>query len=92
VFQLSQEEISYPGGTMNAEQALKITVDTVRLDSVLLGEAPNMNRLTFWLSELHYGRKWTGTTWTHCVPRDIIKHAANIAETHSGTAAILAAL
>lgn len=75
---------------MTVEQALKITADTVKLDATLLGEAPNLNRLTFWLSELSYGRKWTGATWSHCVPRDLIKHAANIAELHSTPAAILA--
>ena len=69
---------------MNAEQALKITADTVRLDATLTGEAPNLNRLTFWLSELSYGRKWIGATWSHCVPRDIIRTAADITtQTHT---------
>ena len=76
---------------MNAEQALKITVDTLKLDAVLTGEPVNLNRTTFWLSELHYGRKWVGPTWSHTVPRDIIKTAANIAETHIGAAALVAA-
>lgn len=77
---------------MNTEQALKITLDTVRLDSVLLGEAPSLNRLTFWLSELSYGRKWVGATWSHCVPRDLIQTAAAIAEESYTPAALLAAL
>lgn len=63
---------------MKSLEALKITVDTVKLDATLLGEAPNLNRLTFWLSELSYGKKWVGATWSHCVPRDIIRTAAGI--------------
>lgn len=77
---------------MNKDQALKITTDTIKLDALLLGEAPNLNRITFWLSELSYGRKHVGTTWSHTVPRDIIKTAAEITEQHMTAREILAAL
>lgn len=77
---------------MNKEQALKITVETIHLDSTLSGEPVNLNRVTFWLSELHYGRKWVGNSWSHCAgSRDIIKTAAEIAESNH-TAAELTAL
>lgn len=68
---------------MNREQALKITVDTIKLDSVLLGEPVNLNRVTFWLSELSYGNKWTGDkVWQHTPTNDIVRTAAAIAESH----------
>lgn len=64
---------------MDNAVALKITIDTIKLDATLTGESVNLNRVTFWLSELSYGRKWLGATWTHTVPRDIIQTAAEIA-------------
>jgi hypothetical protein len=75
---------------MNAEQALKITLDTIKLDAVLLGEPVSLNRVTFWLSEIRFGIKWTGPTWSHCVPRDIIKTAAAIAESNHTARELLA--
>jgi hypothetical protein len=73
---------------MNAEQALKIITDFISLDAVLLSDSPNLNRTTFLLSELSYGRKHTGATWSHCVPRDIIRTAAEIAELDHTAAAL----
>jgi hypothetical protein len=75
---------------MEAAEALKITVDTLKLDATLLGEAPNLNRVTFWLSEIRFGIKWTGSTWSHTVPRDIIKTAAAIAESNHTARELLA--
>lgn len=67
---------------MNTEQALKITVNAIRLDATLKGEAANLNRVTFWLSELSYGRKWFGDTSSRPVARDIVQTAAAIASQH----------
>lgn len=75
---------------MNKDQALKITVDAIRLDATLSGEPANLNRVTFWLSELHYGRKWFGADWSHTVPRDIIQTAASIAREGHTPAQLLA--
>lgn len=63
---------------MNAEQALKITLGAIQVDATLKGESVNLNRVTFWLSELSYGRKWFGPSWHHAVPRDIVQTAAAI--------------
>lgn len=68
---------------MNKEQAVRITVDTLKLDAVLTGEAVSLNRVTFWLSELSYGNKWTGDkVWQHTPANDIVRTAAAIAESH----------
>ena len=67
---------------MSVEQALVITSEAIRTDSILSGEAVNLNRVTFWLSELSYGRKWFGTTMSRTVPRDIVQTAAEIAESN----------
>jgi hypothetical protein len=74
---------------MNTEQALKITVDTLKLDSLLTGEPVNLNRVTFWLSELSYGRKHVGASWSHAVPRDIVQTAAKITEGHYSPAELV---
>jgi hypothetical protein len=66
---------------MDNATALRITVDTIKLDATLTGEEVNLNRVTFWLSELSYGRKWIGDSWSHVVPRDIIQTAAELAST-----------
>lgn len=71
---------------MDSSQALKITVNAIRVDSTLMGEPLNLNRVTFWLSELSYGRKWMGATWSHTVALDIIQTAASIASgNHTAT-------
>ena len=74
---------------MNLEQALTIIINYIALDATLSGESVNLNRVTFLLSELSYGRKHTGPTWSHCVPRDIIRTAAEITESaHSASALV----
>ena len=75
---------------MNVEQATKITVDTLKLDATLTGEPANLNRTTFWLSELSYGRKWVGSTYSHTVPCDIIQTAAAIAENNYSAVELVA--
>jgi hypothetical protein len=69
---------------MNVEQATKITVNAIQLDATLSGETVNLNRVTFWLSELSYGRKWMGSTMSHFLSNDIVATAARIAaENHT---------
>lgn len=64
---------------MNKEQALKITLDTIKVDAVLMGEPVNLNRVTFWLSELAYGIKRMGPNdVSRTNPRDIVATAASI--------------
>jgi hypothetical protein len=65
---------------MNVEQATKITVNAIQLDATLSGETVNLNRVTFWLSELSYGNKWMGSTMSHFHSNDIVATAARIAE------------
>jgi hypothetical protein len=47
-------------------------------------EPVNLNRVTFWLSELSYGRKHFADKWSHATENDIVRTAARIAEaTHT---------
>lgn len=75
--------------SMTTEQALVITVNAIRTDALLTGEAVNLNRVTFWLSELSYGRKWFGDSMSRTVARDIVQTAASIAETEVGPARLV---
>lgn len=74
---------------MNIEQALRITVNAIRTDALLSGEAVNLNRVTFWLSELAYGRKWFGGSMSRTVARDIVQTAASIAESEVSAARLV---
>lgn len=74
---------------MTVEQALVITVNAIRTDATLSGEAVNLNRVTFWLSELSYGRKWFGDNMSHTVARDIVQTAASIAESEVSAARLV---
>lgn len=65
---------------MNASQALEITLNAIRVDAILKGEAVNLNRVTFWLSELSYGRKHMGDSLSMAGNNDIVRTAAAIAE------------
>ena len=65
---------------MNATEALKITVNAIRVDATLSGEAVNLNRVTFWLSELSYGRKHMGESLSMAGTNDIVRTAAALAE------------
>ena len=76
---------------MNATQALDITVNAIRVDAVLSGEAVNLNRVTYWLSELSYGRKYMGSTLSMAGGNDIVRYAANVAENNYSAAELVAA-
>jgi hypothetical protein len=67
---------------MDSKQALKITLNAICVDAALRGESEaNLNRVTFWLSELSYGRKYFADKWSHAPQNDIVRTAARIAET-----------
>lgn len=65
---------------MKALEALKITTNAVRLDATLRKEDVNLNRMTFWFSELSYGRKWFADSLTMAGNNDIVRTAASITE------------
>lgn len=75
---------------MNAEQALKITVNAIKVDAVLMGEEVNLNRVTFWLSELSNGVKRMGQTdVSRAGSNDIVRTAASISEQHHTAAQLV---
>lgn len=65
---------------MNTTEALKITVNAIRTDAVLRADRVNLNRVTFWLSELALGRKHFAESWSHAGTNDIVRTAARITE------------
>ena len=55
------------------------TLDTIKVDAVLMGEPVNLNRVTFWLSELSHGIKRMGPNdVSRTISRDIVATAASI--------------
>jgi hypothetical protein len=65
---------------VNATEALKITVNAIQVDATLSGETVNLNRVTFWLSELSYGRKWFNDSLSMAGNNDIVRTAAAITD------------
>jgi hypothetical protein len=65
---------------MNTTQALEITTNALRVDAALRSEPVSLNRTTFWLSELSYGRKHMGDTLSMAGSRDIVRTAAETVE------------
>ena len=64
---------------MNKEQALDVTLTAIRVDATLMGEPVNLNRVTFWLSELSHGIKRMGPTdVSRTIRGDIVATAAAI--------------
>lgn len=77
---------------MNIMQALEILKTWIGLDATLTGEQVNLNRTSFLLSEISYGKMHVGDGWHHVVPshrnadgtvrRDIHQRASEVAFNH----------
>jgi hypothetical protein len=53
---------------MNIMQALEILKTWINLDATLRSEQVTLNRTSFLLSEMSYGKMYVGENWHHIVP------------------------
>jgi hypothetical protein len=60
---------------MTREQALDVLRTVAATDAALRGESPNLNRITWLVSEAAAGRIWTGDSWHHAQRGTIVTEA-----------------